>query len=39
MFVKELRLRVDEYYRIVVRTLRVKLFLCRKSFPKTSVSS
>lgn len=39
MFVKELRLRVDEYYRIVVRTLRVLLFLFRKSFPKTLVTS
>jgi vacuolar protein sorting-associated protein 1 len=26
MFVRELRLRVDEYYRIVIRTLRVKAF-------------
>jgi hypothetical protein len=39
MFVRELRLRVDEYYRIVVRTLRVFTFLFRKSSPRTSASS
>jgi hypothetical protein len=35
MFVKELRLRVDEYFRIVVKTLRVQHFLFRKSSPRT----
>lgn len=39
MFVRELRLRVDEYYRIVVRTLRVITNLFRKSFLRTSASS
>jgi hypothetical protein len=39
LFVKELRMRVDEYFKIVVRTLRVRLFLSRKSSPKISDSS
>lgn len=39
MFVKELRLRVDEYFRIVVKTLRVHHFLFRKSSPRTSDTS
>jgi hypothetical protein len=39
MFVKELRLRVDEYYRIVVRTLRVVLALFSKLCLKISDSS
>ena len=36
MFVKELRKRVDEYFRIVVKTLRVRSHLDRKSSPRTS---
>ena len=32
MFVKELRLRVDHYFHIVIRTLRVIIFLFRKLF-------
>lgn len=39
MFVRELRMRVDEYYRIVVRTLRVYPLLFRKLSPRTSASS
>lgn len=36
MFVKELRERVDHYFRITVRTLRVHFWLFSKSFLKIS---
>ena len=36
LFVRELRMRVDEYFKIVVRTLRVLIYLSRKWYPKIS---
>lgn len=38
MFVKELRLRVDHYFHIVIRTLRVIFNLFRKLSPRTSAT-
>ncbi len=34
MFVKELRLRVEHYFKIVVRTLRVIIYLIQEIIPK-----
>lgn len=39
LFVKELRLRVDDYFRIAIKTLRVFEPLFRKSSPRISVTS
>ena len=36
LFVRELRMRVDDYFKIVIRTLRVFIYLSRKWCPKIS---
>jgi len=39
MFVKELRLRVDDYFRVVIKTLRVTILWFSKLFQRISDTS